>query len=204
MRLFRFAPLLLLVAGCPSDPNVDFCTTVKPAAADVAGRYTLTAQTVDAGGLAVLQGKESWIELRDDGTFTATNVPPSSSDRQEEEFFDTLVSGSGRWQIDSVGSIANAGGKPKTHWGVVFEAENPEIMQMGLTGAAPQFGLLITGDQALVWRSASQHAGPNDATYSTGSPISSAAIHGQRRLRSSLMARILSRDGRLREGQPAL
>jgi len=144
MRFFHVAPLVLLIAGCPFDPNVDFYTTVEPAAADVAGRYTLTGQTVAGGGLAVLKGKECWVELRDDGTFTATNVPPSGSDREGEEFFGTLVSSSGKWKIDSVSSIANAGGKPKTHWGVVFETEEPDIMHMGLTGAAPPYGLLIT------------------------------------------------------------
>lgn len=144
MRLFPIAALLLLLAGCPSDPNVDFYTTVEPAAADVAGRYTLTGQTVAAGGLAALKGKECWIELRDDGTFTATNVPSSGSDREDKEFFGTLVSSSGKWKIDAVGSISNYGKKPKTHWGVVFETEEPDIMHMGLTGTTAPFGLLIT------------------------------------------------------------
>lgn len=39
------------------------------------------------------------------------------------------------------------------------------------------------------WRDMYQHAGPKDATYSPGSPISEATIHGQRRFfRSSLIS----------------
>lgn len=36
----------------------------------------LTRQTLTPDGLAALQGKRCTIELRADGTFTATNVPP--------------------------------------------------------------------------------------------------------------------------------
>src|SRR5262245_15389611 len=42
---------------------------------------------------------------------------------------------------------------------------------------------------------ANQHAGPNDATYSTGSPISSATIHGQTGFRSSLMPGFYGENG---------
>jgi len=41
-----------------------------------------------------------------------------------------------------------------------------------------------------------QHAGPNDATYSTGSPIRRAAIHGQTALfRSSLIPAFYPQGG---------
>jgi hypothetical protein len=41
-----------------------------------------------------------------------------------------------------------------------------------------------------------QHAGPNDATYISGGPISTATIHGQRGfLRSSLMPRLYPEKG---------
>lgn len=144
MQFIPISVLFLSIAGCQGDPNVDFYTTKKPATADVAGRYTLTSQTIEPGGLAVLKDKECRVELLDDGTFTATNVPSSGDERQEEEFLDRLVSSSGKWKIDSVGSIANSGRKPKTHWGVILETEKPEIMAMGLTGKTPPYGLLIT------------------------------------------------------------
>ena len=84
------------------------------------------------------------IELRDDGTFTATNVPPWGGDPPDEKFFSTLVSGSGTWQFDVIGSISNGDLPPKKHWGIEFKSQTSKIMPAGLTGSAPPFGLMFT------------------------------------------------------------
>ncbi len=144
LRIVASMAIVLLISGCPSDPNADFYTTVEPKPADVAGRYVLTNQSVQSGGLERLPGKASSIELHEDGTFTAVNLPPSGSDADDEQFFNKLVSDSGTWKVTSVGSIANGGQPPKTHWGVGFTCETAEIMPGGLTGSGPPYGLLFT------------------------------------------------------------
>jgi len=138
------AALLLMVSGCQGDPNVDFYTTAKPERNDLVGRYFLKSQTAQPGGLAVLRDRPSIIELRDDGTFTATNVPARESDPGDEKFFSTLVACSGTWQIDVIGAIANAGGPPKQQWGVEFSSEECEVRPVALTGSAAPFGLMIS------------------------------------------------------------
>jgi hypothetical protein len=139
-----FIALLVIVSGCQGDPNVDFYTTAKPAKDDVVGRYVVTSQTVRPGGLALLWNRPGSIELRDDGTFTATNVPSRDSDAGDEEFFGRLVTCSGAWQLDVIGSIANAGGPPKQQWGVVCASEECEIDAVALIGSAAPFGLMMT------------------------------------------------------------
>lgn len=144
MQISRLAALVLLISGCQFDPNVDFYTTTEPAVADVVGRYTLTNQSVAPGGSALLTDNLSVIELRGDGTFTATNVPPSGSDPRDDKFFEKLITDSGTWTIDAVGSIANGDHPPKKHWGISFNATQFDIMPVGLTGSGSPFGLIFT------------------------------------------------------------
>jgi hypothetical protein len=72
------------------------------------------------------------------------NVPPAGGDPPDEKFFGKLVTGTGTWKFGTVGSIANGGQPPKQHWGIQFNSEACEIMQAGLTGSAPPFGLIFT------------------------------------------------------------
>ena len=130
MRFLVFTMLWLVIPGCQGDPYVDWSTTTEPKMADVAGRYLLTNQTVQTGGLSVLEGNPSIIELRGDGTFTATHVPARESDPESDQFFSTQVSASGTWKIDVVGSIANGDQPPKKHSGIQFTSKEFEIMQV--------------------------------------------------------------------------
>ncbi|HZO86063.1 MAG TPA: hypothetical protein VFC26_12665, partial [Verrucomicrobiae bacterium] len=58
--------------------------------------------------------------------------------------FDTLISGSGTWRIDSVGSVDD-GRKPlKTHWGVYLDSSATKFDAVGLTGPKPPYGLICT------------------------------------------------------------
>jgi hypothetical protein len=143
MRVSAFA-VLLLIPGCQGDPNVEFYTTSRPDRADVVGKYTLTNQTVQSGGLSALPGEPGVIELRDDGTFMATNVPSRDSDPGDEDFFHSLVDCSGTWKIDTIGSIANGDHPPKQQWGVEFEGERSNTKNLGLTGSSAPYGLIMT------------------------------------------------------------
>lgn len=141
------APLiltLLLVLGCQYDPHAHLYTTDKPETMDVVGSYVLASQSLAPGGLTALRGKTCSIELRSDGTFVATNVPPWQDGFPHANFFDTLISGSGTWRIGSVGSVDD-GRKPlKTHWGVYLDSPAARFAAVGLTSPKPPYGLIYT------------------------------------------------------------
>ncbi len=143
MRIFSFF-IFLLLAGCQYDPHAHLYTTQKPQAADVAGRYALVSQTVTSDGLAAFQSKPCIIDLRPDGSFTATNVPPSELESPGKNFFNTLLSGSGKWRIDRVGSVDDGSRPLKTHWGIYLNSRTAKIMPVGLSNQKPPYGLIFT------------------------------------------------------------
>jgi len=155
MRTSLLLILLLAVAGCQYDPHAHLYTTEKPEATNVVGRYVLTSQTLTSGGKAALGGRVSSVDLRGDGTFVASNVPPWQEGFPATNFFATLISGSGTWRIDSVGSVDD-GTKPlKTYWGVYLDSPELKFNAVGLTSQKPPYGLIYTlGDpdsgQALI------------------------------------------------------
>ncbi len=144
MRILLVPAVLLLVSGCQYDPHAHLYTTKKPQTADVVGRYTLTSQTVTRDELAALQGRPCAIDLRADGTFTATNVPPREIDSPGTNFFDTLLTGSGTWRIDGVGSVDDGVRPLKTHWGVYLDSPTNKMQPVGLTGQKRPYGLIFT------------------------------------------------------------
>ncbi len=144
MRASLFVTILLVVTGCQYDPHAHLYTTDKPETTNVVGSYVLTSQTLTSGGLAALRGMACSIELRADGTFIATNVPPWQDGFPPTNFFDTLISGSGTWRIDSVGSVDD-GRKPlKTHWGVYLDSPTTKFGAPGLSSSKPPYGLIYT------------------------------------------------------------
>lgn len=144
MRVLTFLSLLLLIQGCQYDPYAHLFTTEKPEPADVVGRYVLTDQTVVAGGLSTMNEKSCVVELQADGTFTAANVPPWELGSPPASLLSKLLSGSGTWRIDSVGSVDDGWGPLKTHWGVYLDSRDAKMMPVGLTGQAPPYGLIFT------------------------------------------------------------
>jgi len=145
--------LSVLLQGCQYDPHAHLYTTVKPRAADVAGHYKLTEQTVTSQGLSVLRGRPCFVELRTDGTFTAANIPPDTMGPPGTNFFNTLVSGSGRWRIGITGGVDAGWGKAKMVWGVYFDdsrdGRQPRHREWGkyhaanLAGAKPPYVLIF-------------------------------------------------------------
>jgi hypothetical protein len=128
---------------------------VKPKAEDVAGSYTIKSQTVTVGGLSALQGKPCVVELRADGSFTATNIPPFQEAFSGTNYFTTLVSGSGTWRIDGVGLVSDGKAPLKTHWGIYLDSPIAKFEPAGLTAQTRPFGLIFTlgdpdGGQAII------------------------------------------------------
>ncbi len=132
-----------MAQGCQYDPFAHLFTTTRPDSADVVGHYILVKQTVCSDGLSVIQGKFCAIEIRADGTFVATNVPPRATGGPGTNFFASLLDANGRWRIDSVGGVDSGWGKPKTHWGIYLDATE-KLMPVGLTGQKPPYGLIYT------------------------------------------------------------
>jgi hypothetical protein len=149
MRTRIIALAALIAAGCGQDPVVtaakkqhaEFVGT-EPKAADVAGTYVLSDQTVIPGRLSALAGRTCEIELHPDGTFSATNYPQSSGTT-----FGTFLSATGTWRIATVGTSYGYGPTPKDCWGLRFEGVSNRIDPTAFTGPQQPYGLLtILGD----------------------------------------------------------
>jgi len=136
--------LFLVLNGCQYDPYAHLYTTDKPETTNVVGSYVLTSQTLIPGGLTALRGRTGSIELRADGTFIATNVPPRQDGFPPTNFLDPLISGSGTWRIGSVGSVDDGRRPLKTHWGVYLDSPAAKLASVGLTSPKPPYGLIYT------------------------------------------------------------
>lgn len=144
MRPVAIVSFVVMCSGCQFDPHAQLYTTAKPQPADVVGTYRLTRQTVTPDGLAALKGRPCVVELRDDGTFVARGVPLMTVDGATPDFFSRLVSASGTWHLDGVGSVGSGRGSSQTRWGVTFDSEPAKVMSAGLTGQRPPYGLIFT------------------------------------------------------------
>lgn len=139
-----FAILVLMLSGCQYNPYAHLFTTTQPQQEDVAGSYVLTQQTITPAGLSVLQGQPCVLELRSDGTFSATNYPtwtdgfsPGSGQ------FVAAISTAGRWSSETVGTVSD-GRTSQKYWGVRFAEANVELDSLALTGKVPPYGLIMT------------------------------------------------------------
>ena len=132
-----------LLFGCQYDPFAHRYATEKPSEADVAGSYELVQQTVTTQGLAAMEGRPCEVELHANGTFAATNIPPRVLDAPGKDFFHTLISGTGTWRIDKVGSLDNGFGKLKPIWGVYLDSNQAEFISANLTRNSSPHGLIF-------------------------------------------------------------
>ena len=63
--------------------------------------------------------------------------------RLAQNFFNTLVSGSGRWRLD----VVSHGFSSEPHWGIILDSPTVKIHPMHLVGRKPRYRLyLILGD----------------------------------------------------------
>ncbi len=137
--------LLMMAAGCQYDPHAHLYTTEQPQKTNVVGRYVLISQSLSQGGLTVLSGRVCSVELKADGTFIASNVPPSKQDMNPgTNFFQSLVSAQGTWSVTTVGGVGIGGGKSKPRWGVELETSGAMLLSPGLMGTKPPYGLIYT------------------------------------------------------------
>lgn len=137
--LLRGSWLLVLVVfltpGCQHDPFAHFYTTEEPAQGDLLGAYRLTNARLDAADKKTLGAKTSVVELLADGSFRAENIPGHSGF--------ALMSGTGRWNIETVGSI-DFGTSVKKHWGARLQFDNGDLTWVGFANAKAPYSLIFT------------------------------------------------------------
>lgn len=138
--VMRFAILLLFLAfaGCQYDPHAHLLTTNEPSREDVVGVYIL--DRFDMPPELAGKSTEIVVELRADGTFSATNVPPWELDTPKPSFFESLLSGTGHWEIGKMGQL-----DPGAHtiWGVYLRDPANKMMPAYFTGEKPPYGLIF-------------------------------------------------------------
>jgi hypothetical protein len=123
----------ILLQGCQYAPYAHTFTTQQPQTNAVVGRYVLKDQTVASGGLSAMQGRPCIVELTVDGTFTATNIPPFVFGAPPISSLSSLVSGSGTWRLDSVGSVDSGSGKLKTYGAFIWNRWHHKCNHMVLS-----------------------------------------------------------------------
>jgi len=143
--------LSIVAQGCQYNPHAHLYTTRKPECGDVVGRYRLTelhaSRRDGVWGLAALDGRSCVVELRADGTFAATNVPPSELGLSGSEALDRLIDDSGAWSIGEVTSVDGGGGRAQAVWGLRLRSSpdaQPRMLPPRFTGQKPPHGLIFT------------------------------------------------------------
>jgi hypothetical protein len=131
--------ITLVMAGCQYDPHAHLYTTTEPKNEDVVGVYVLDQfHLSQEAGTAHSDVK---VELRANGTFTATNVPPSKIETIDKTFFHSLQSGSGKWEKAETGTLAYSN---KTTWGVNLNTPDNRFYPASFTGDKPPYGMIFT------------------------------------------------------------
>jgi hypothetical protein len=113
--------------------------TTQPRQEDIVGIYQLTRQTITTNGLAVLEGRLCQLDLRPDGSFTATNYPRWSPDSSTRPHVTTFISTTG-WRCDSVHIFY----KGKDCRGIVFSDSDAAIDALALRSKGAPYDLMLT------------------------------------------------------------
>ena len=133
----------------PQVPPPELYVVTQPKLEDVAGVYHLNRQTITPDGLAVLEGRSCQLDLRPDGTFTATNYPQWAPDTNPVPQIAGFISTTGRWRCDTVNINYNG----HECWGVVFADAKVGIDSLALRSKGAPYDLMLTygdGDDGTV------------------------------------------------------
>ena len=139
MRTLLLILTSLTLAGCQYDPHASLYTTTEPKAEDVVGTYVL-----DSFHLPPEVGNtrpDVVVELRADGTFLASNVPPWEVSWPGTNFFASFLSGSGKWEKGTLGTLDPG---HKSIWGVYLRTTDNRFHPADFTGDKPPYGLIFT------------------------------------------------------------
>ena len=137
-RTISNALAFLLLAGCQFSPHAHLLTPTEPRAEDIPGVYVLDRSYLPKS----VEGNppEMEIELRADGTFKATNVPPWAAGEPGTNFFTTFQSGTGKWIKSPMGTT----NRSRLIWGVYLQTPDDRLDAPQFIGDAPPYGLMFT------------------------------------------------------------
>ena len=131
---------LFFLAGCQFDPHAHLLTPTEPRAEDIPGVYVFDRSYLPRN----VEGKppEMEIELRADGTFKATSVPPWGVGEPGTNFYATFQSGTGKWLKSPMGTVNGS----RHIWGVYLQTAGDELEldAPAFTGDEPPYGLMFT------------------------------------------------------------
>jgi len=139
LRHIIFIAVLLVFAGCQYDPHGHLLTTIEPDSEDIVGTYVLDRCDLPNGVAIKKIGIK--VELRADGTFTATNIPPWTLGQPGADFFSELVSGEGKWEKAVMGTLDPGS---KKIWGIYLRANNNNFHPAQFTGDKAPYGMIFT------------------------------------------------------------
>jgi hypothetical protein len=148
-KSISIAVVAAIAFGCSQDPVVSTAKKehaevigTEPKKADVVGTYVLSDQTIVPGGMSALGGRQCQLDVLADGSFSVTNYPQSAGGS-----FISFLSGTGSWEIATVGTSYGYGPDPKDCWGFRFRGSDVRIDPTAFTGPEAPYGLLtILGD----------------------------------------------------------
>ncbi len=127
MRIMLLSALVAPLHAC--DPYAPEFTTVQPQASNVVGRYRL--------------GSAVTLDLAANGTFAATNVPPSVVPAGSDTL-SCLVTGSGTWRLEQNPEWSTRG--VGARWLIALDSTGATIKSPALLGNPPYALLFISED----------------------------------------------------------
>ncbi|MGN6492868.1 MAG: hypothetical protein ACTHLE_12790 [Agriterribacter sp.] len=139
LRSILFTVLSILLWSCQYDPHAHLYTTSQPQKEDIPGVYIL--DSYDFANNIPIEHHNVKLTLFPDGTFEATNIPPWNSPGVDTNFFSTLVSGRGKWEVSSLGTLDPGS---KTIWGIYLRDSENSFHPANFSGDKPPYGLIFT------------------------------------------------------------
>ena len=138
--------LLLIPAflSCQHSPFSHRYTTEKPEVIDIVGVYEFDFQTVDDNlNSEDLKAKPPEIVIKPNGTFEIRRLPVFKKKGIAEYKFERAVFRSGKWSLETLGSIDNGWGNVDRHWGLVLDSVPEELKYAGFLGRDKVNGIIF-------------------------------------------------------------
>lgn len=139
LKSFLFTILLVLLWSCQYDPHAHLYTTSPPEEGSIPGVYTLARYDLAAN--IPIEHHNVKLTLFPDGKFTATNIPPWTLSGPDSNFFSTLLSGHGKWELGTLGTLDPGA---KKIWGIYLRDEEDRFHPANLSGDKAPYGLIFT------------------------------------------------------------
>jgi hypothetical protein len=134
--------ICIIITGCHSAPYVDEFTTDKPKQENIIGLYKFEDETVHENNNKE-RFKSSYILIKSDGSFTASNVPNLINDGTQHN---EMISTTGKWTLAIVGTIDNGWNHNVPHWGITLTNMPESLNYFGFMGNNSNYELIRTWD----------------------------------------------------------